>query len=433
MLNTKKTLFILFIIATVMRLLYIELHEGLSGPLLPFDSTEYNNMALNILDGKGFVWSQPPFLPGKPGYGSSISKIFNDNFYNYPTAFRQPGYPLFLAGMHLLFNDKAYLIAVRVLECIIGGLTCIIAYYIGKVCFNRWVGISSAIASAIYPFLIVHDTFMVETIYLFLIAVAVLFLLKASNHWNYKYFILSGLFFGLCALFKAPLLLFPFFIFVWLFFYGKKNYKKGMVGFLLLILTFVCVISPWVIRNKIVMEKLTFQNGTSLWLYATNNHTIKPAFHEIAFATGWELIYDSCKKDNIDLKSEVAVDDYCHEKVIEFIRNNPKKFLILTLSRYVCFWKIFSSNVSIWLNLGSIFTYGILFIFMLAGIVFIFIKRNIHGMLLVLLLLYYSAVHSLILTYMRYRYPVEIYIVIIAMYGFYEIVSKYQTRIEPNK
>jgi len=142
------------------------------------------------------------------------------------------------------------------------------------------------------------------------------------------------------------------------------------------------------------------------------------------------LIYDSSIKDNIDLKSEVEVDDYCREKVLEFIINNPQKFLMLTFGRFVAFWKIYSSNplVSIWLNLGSIFTYGILLIFMLIGIAYIIINKSIHGVLLILLLGYYSTVHSLVYTYLRYRYPVEIYIVIIAMYGFHEIISKYQTR-----
>lgn len=427
--DMKRVLFLIFIVATSIRILYLSINPGLSGPMSPFDPTEYNRMAINIISGKGFVYSLPPAVPGKPGWGNPLRGII-DNWYEKPTASRQPGYPLFLAGMHLIFSGKTYLVAVRLLECIIGGLTCIVAYKIGKNCFNKFVGITSSTIAAFYPFLIIETgTFMVETVYLFVISLAVLFLVKVAVGCQYKYFILSGLFFGLSTLFKSPIQLFPIVVIFWLLLYGKKKSGKIMIGLLLFFLSFVCVISPWIIRNKIVLGKATIGTGNGFTLWSANNLTTKPAFHQIDLGPGYKMVLDSLKKDNVDLTSEVEIDNYCLNKFKEFIRNNPIKFLTLTISRYIGFWKIFSSNVSIWLNIGSFFTYGILFLFMLPGIVFIFINKNINGILLILLLLYYSSVHSIILTYMRYRMPVEVYVIITAMYGLFEIIKKYYPQI----
>ena len=55
-----------------------------------------------------------------------------------PTAHRTPIYPLFLSGVYFIFGHS-YL-AVRIMQAIIGALTCLLIYWLGKEIFDEGVG-----------------------------------------------------------------------------------------------------------------------------------------------------------------------------------------------------------------------------------------------------------------------------------------------------
>lgn len=66
-----------------------------------------------------------------------------------PTAQRMPGYPLLLAGVYAVFGHS-YL-AVRLLQCLLGGASCILLYLLAQSCFSRRVGLVSSALLAVYP------------------------------------------------------------------------------------------------------------------------------------------------------------------------------------------------------------------------------------------------------------------------------------------
>lgn len=83
-----------------------------------------------------------------------------------------PGYPLFLAAVYEVFG--ANLAIVRLLQALIGALTCYLLYRIGRRALGARVGLLAGLVMAFYPgHLYMSWRLMSETLYIFLIAACV--------------------------------------------------------------------------------------------------------------------------------------------------------------------------------------------------------------------------------------------------------------------
>jgi len=101
----------------------------------------------------------------------------------------------------LLWNDSLifYLIT-RILSAILGGLTVIPIYLIGKKLFNAKVGILAAFAYATFPFQVFHSHYtMPDTPMVFLLSWAIYYGVKILSEKDYVNYVLAGFFFGLSA------------------------------------------------------------------------------------------------------------------------------------------------------------------------------------------------------------------------------------------
>src|SRR3989338_10379603 len=107
--------------ALFIRLIYIFLGDQF--PLMN-DDLQYNIIAKNILDGNGFSYDSTE-----------------------PTAARGPVYPLFLAATYFVFGYDYNV--VRILQSIIGAITCLFIYLIAKELYNSVIGFYAALTASI--------------------------------------------------------------------------------------------------------------------------------------------------------------------------------------------------------------------------------------------------------------------------------------------
>ena len=398
--NEYLFLLILFLLASFLRIVYaFYLKENI--PVA--DAAEFDLLGLNVLK-----YGEYAFQPG------------------IPTAQRTPIYPLFLSGIYFLFGHS-YL-AVRIMQSIIGSLTCIVIYLIGKKTVNKNVGFIAATISIFYPFFIYYTGYLlVETLFTFLLAVAVYWLITSIEKPDWKNLTLSGVFMGLAALCKPTAFAFiPFSVLGFLVILGiRKVSTYRNIGIFLLF--FTITLSPWVIRNHIVFQRI-IPATTQLGFALLDGSLLFDAEHQ------WRIEQEE-QKNPILLKgkelNEIEQNDYFTKEALKFIRNNPKYMMKLALRKFLKFWRLYPHTESIYtykysktlLVLVSLLSYGLLLLFSIVGIIFSIRKWRqfafFYG-----LIVSFTIIHLLFWSQIRYRLPIMPYMIVFAAFGLNFIIER---------
>lgn len=357
------------------------------------DTQQYILMAENLLLGKGLMIS-PALL-----------------------AYRPPLYPIFLAGIYYLFGNGYW--PVRVVQIILGSLSSIMIYILGRSIFNAKVGILASFISVLYPFFIYYTGFeLTETLFIFLLILVILYLVKAAENPHPKNFVLAGILLGLASLCKPTMLAFVLLAIGGLLFIHQQKGRilPGLVGLLLL---FAITVAPWTIRNYLVLHK--FIPGTTmggLVLYAGNNPLNKSG-------GGIEGV-DYILPKEVNALDESERDEFLYHKAIEYIKAYPGNFLKLAVIKFSRVWRLypyapqFSASKY---NIVSLLSYGLILPFSIAGMI-LSLRKWKKCLFLYLVILYFTFFHMVSIGSVRYRAPIMPYIIIFAGYGLQELGKK---------
>ena len=253
----KNFLAILFIAALLVRFCVIFMFttgsELLDGP----DQHYFDESALNILKGEGYHYKvlRPDQHTGPDG--DSLS-------------FRVPLTSIFLAGIYSVFGHSYG--AARIIQAILSALVCLLIYFTVKKIRDPVSARIAGIISVFYYGLIVPVLFLFkEVLFGFFLALAILYLLKTDEPNGRRNQIIAGVTLGLSALTASFTLIFPGFIFI-LLFEKYRNLKKTILTFLFILIPFLLVLTPWIIRNyrvhHVFMPSCT-EGGVALW-YGNN-------------------------------------------------------------------------------------------------------------------------------------------------------------------
>ncbi|HUW22555.1 MAG TPA: glycosyltransferase family 39 protein [bacterium] len=398
--NEYLFLIVLFSLASLLRILYA---FYLKGNIPVSDAAGFDLLGINILK-----YGQYAFQPG------------------IPTAHRAPIYPLFLSGVYFLFGHS-YL-AVRIIQSLIGSLTCVAVYFIGRRIANKNVGVIAAIICVFYPFFIYYTGYLlVETLFTFLLAVAVYCLITSVDKPDWKNLSLGGAFMGLAALCKPTAFAFvPFSALSFLVILGiRKVSTYRNIGIFLLF--FTITLSPWVIRNHIVFRRI-IPSTTQLGFALLDGSLLFDAEHQ------WRIEQEE-QKNPILLKgkelNEIEQNNYFTKEALKFIRNNPKYMMKLALRKFLKFWRLYPHTENIYtygqskglLVLLSLLSYGILLPFSLLGIIFS-IKNWKRFTFFYGLILSFTIIHLIVWSQIRYRLPIMPYMIIFAAFSLNFILLK---------
>jgi 4-amino-4-deoxy-L-arabinose transferase-like glycosyltransferase len=194
-------------------------------------------------------------------YERSAVQLLQKGFYGYkskvPNAYMSPGYPLFLAAIygasgHTWSGRPRYLL--DAIQILIACTTIIAVFLIGRRLFGDWVGLVAAALVALYPpTTIATNLWLTETISTALVAWFTYIVLIAYDDDRARWWAVAGALLGLGVLIRPgflPIAAAPFAVrFLW----GKRaGLLRPLVGFAV---AFALVMSPWVIRNMIVLHE----------------------------------------------------------------------------------------------------------------------------------------------------------------------------------
>ncbi len=353
------------------------------------------------------------------------------------TSLRAPAYPFFLALVYRLFG-RSYL-SVGIFQSLVGASTCLLTYFIGKKLFSKRVGFLASLIIACYPYMIYHDTRIIETsLFALLTAGGILCLLKIPESPSLYNQIATGILLGLAALCRPTILAFVPFGILWIFIYlGGKNWKKVTKIAGVIVLFLILTILPWTIRNYFVQGRIVSiaTNGGYNFLLGNNRLTerVMRQMSSLENIGGMGLITGEEYRYLSNL-SEAERDRWFFQKGVEFINKNPATFLKLAGMKFIKLW---SWNIYPGTDRLKRLTYSIsyapLLILSLLGMILstIFADAKFKRILLLyFLFISFTLMYMLFWASTRFRIPLDIYLAMFASYSLLFLGDSIRARLK---
>ena len=391
-----------------------------------------------------------------------ISLFYNQINFNDGQSYSTAGEQLFNNGVILIENVMPlYPVLVYIAEKTFGiisvniflsTISIYIAYKISYLIFkDNFSAIIVAIWMAIHPFNFFYSyNNLTEIFYVFLVLASFYYLYKSS-------YTKSSILFVLVLLVKPNIeILVPFLIFSFSYFKYKNIYfsiKKLLIYFLI----YVSLMSAWWFHQYEKYGYFVRTNfGSSLVLYSGNNHLNKTGGGVILTKEDLELYPERFVVEIRDYSLESFKDEIGFKVVsknfpvyeggkeaylirhntlknaaLEFIKNNPKRFLELAILKFKRFWspipfsKEFTSTFEITVSLISLLP---IYIFSIIGVFFIFKKKIYKSLPIIIYCMYINLIHVISISSFRYRFIIEMFLIILASYGLRQVIEKIKFR-----
>jgi hypothetical protein len=310
-------------------------------------------LARSLASGVGFRWYAYEDLQMlEPYVDFDLTSVGYDPGRGVPTSFRAPLYPAFLALIYFFTGSGAgRFFAVRLVQAGLGASLAPLTYHLSRSLLNPlpvgrvpervegrvWddsrlafnpepASVVAAWIVACYPLLLLYPIGLAtENLFFPLVLTAFLALLNIpSSHTSSSkspitilYSLLSGIFLALAILTRSILLPFAGLAVIWAWFVLKQ--KRSAI---IMTLTMLALLAPWIGRNSLLHHKLTgieSSMGYNLYLgyYPEGNGS---------FVFGPSL-------DLVPILDDTERDQLGAQRALEFIRAEPERFLPLALNR----------------------------------------------------------------------------------------------------
>ncbi len=215
----------------------LRLDDAWHGRAPVYDAQGYMEIAANLERGEGFA------------LGSNATQSAN----NY-----SPGLPLLAGGIYEL-TGGVHERFVRLVLALIGSLSVLFTYLIGRRLSGPLAGLIGGAAVAIYPALLEYQgMLMSEPLAATLLSAAVLAILWAADVGHRRMgWLVPGMLLGALALTRPEYLAISLPIAVVVFArQGRTGWREGLVQALALLVGLVVVVAPWTARNAIALDRL---------------------------------------------------------------------------------------------------------------------------------------------------------------------------------
>jgi len=444
--STQKLLVGILILATLLRV-GSAVYQGNAVIDLPgiYDQISYDELARRVIGGFGFSFATDHWPATRAGE---------------PTAHWSYVYTLYLAVVYVLFGSKP--IVARIIQAVIAGvLHPWLSWRIGKRVFGPVTGLVSASLSALYIYFFYYAGGLItETYYIIgiLWSIDVAFRLVSqakksgrtgiSGSYRWRLWIELGIAIGVTVLLRQVILLFLPFLFLWLWWNMSKDSSipnqgysllkrfrwSALRGFFVTAFVILLLIAPVTIHNLRAFHTFVLVNTNSGFAFFWGNHPIYGTHFVGLLPTGAQDYYNLIPKELLPL-NEAELDRALLNKGLQFVFDDPMRFVLLSLSRTEEFFKFWPSpQSSLISNISRVGSFGVLLPFMLYGLwisvkLILKPKNSEHRSEIILLYLFiciYTTIHLISWALIRYRLPVDAVLLIFAAYGLIDLGKRIQ-------
>jgi 4-amino-4-deoxy-L-arabinose transferase-like glycosyltransferase len=351
-------------------------------------------------------------------------------------------YTLYLTILYALFGIQP-LIPRLVQAVVVGGLQTYFMYRIGEETFSKRVGMIAAAISAFYIYFVYYSgALMTEPFYITSILCSLLLAIqlgkKDDKSSEIKFGLFLGIALGIIVLLRQVFLLFIPFLFLWIWTARLKRRLGFPIVSTVLSLAFVVIcILPASLYNQSRFGRFVLLNTNSGYAFFWGNHPIYGT-HFIPILPLDMPSYQELVPPEIRHLDEAALDQELLRRGVQFVIDDPQRFVLLSLSRipaYFVFWPAAGSGLIS--NVSRVASFGITLPFMLYGLflagkriasergnLFINVFTSPAG-LLILFAIVYSTVHLLTWALIRYRLPVDAVLIPFAALAVSDLYSRF--------
>ena len=373
-------------------------------------------MFLSALAGRALLslFFLPPPQPDEGSWLASAADLAaGKGFTNY---FRHPGYTAFLAGFLKLFGQDN-LITVRLGQSLLSAAQIPLLFYISLRMFrNEAAAAITAAMAAFYPYYIyMPSALLSETLNSFLLTLSLAFLcaLPDEKKQNLRA-AAAGIALGLTALVKSTILAASPFIAV---FFMANRIKPAAAA--LCLACAAAVILPWSARNYSAYGVFVPVNLSGWALFsAFNKETLETELNTRQLK---EVDWNPPEFREIAKMPPAAADAEFKNRAAEFIRKNPGTAIRLIKIRFLHFWRLTPITESRLQKAAAMMSSGIIIPLSMIGL---WLSRNRFRIVFLPwgILLAYNMAHSVFISTLRYRIPLDQFFILFAAFAAAELI-----------
>jgi 4-amino-4-deoxy-L-arabinose transferase-like glycosyltransferase len=419
---------------------------GVSGATPLLDERTYLLRAHALLDGEGFVGSYQTWVRHDEADPTKAPQ--------YPGAFQPPGYTAFIAGVMAVSGRSVT--AVKFAQLLLGTLTVLLVYALGRAWFDARHGLVAAWICALYPNLIAFSHYLwSETLYTLLLVCAVWLLTRRPQPPQVGAAIAAGVVLGMAALTRSAIVYFVPVLMIWLALAHRPWWRSALARGALVLTVCLLTILPWTIRNHRIHDGWVLVDTNGAYNVWRGNG---PAFFELRkdprlprYAWPFEslplypvgdrqarwLVRDVKRELGVDQPTDLEVARAARQTAWRSIREDPTAFLRRAAYKISDLWNPTSfllrhfvlgayGDVSDALrgtvSWAAILAYLGVMAFAVVGAVGA--RRDPRTWLVLLLLLFVTGIGAVAFGLTRFRLPLVPLLSVLAAHGILAVVDR---------
>lgn len=387
-----------------------------------FDEISYHTLSLRLLDGYGFTF-------GEPWWPATAA--------NAPTAHWSFLYTLYLAAVYGIFGE-APLVARLIQAVLVGVAMPWLIYHLALQVFTAYprqkaekIGLAAALITAVYVYLFYYaGALITESFYIVVILASFYqaFRIVQGDSNRVRDWLLLGLTLGTVVLLRQLFLLFVPFLLLWLWWAARPKIMRLVLPLVVI----GAMIMPFTLRNYQAFDRVVLLNTNSGFAFFWGNHPLHGTQFVPIFPSGvyYRMIPDELIAQQLN---EAELESELMSLGMAYVFSDPGRYILLSLSRippYFVFWPSPESGAIS--NLSRVASFGLFLPFMLYGL-FLSLRQSTLSLwawtktptaLLCLFILFYTAVHVLTWTLIRYRIPIDALLILFAGLAVVDLIDR---------
>ena len=351
-----------------------------------------------------------------------------------PTALYAIGWPFFLSVIYRIFGYS--LIVPQLINAMLSVGSVILTYKLATFVLDSRRALIATVLMAINPAMILYSsTHGTESLFTFQILLIAWLILRFLHHdQSNKHLIMIGILTGLAVLVRPVAICVPIGAFGAFYVFNRYDFRHNLIKFLIVLGALVLIISPWILRNILVVGSPTLQTSSGVVLWISHNPQATGAFMDPPEAPGLALGAGTMPGAGPNSNEAEANSAYT-AAAIDSIIDNPSRLFTLVPNKMFELWaghrhavthstrKADRSIPDFVMTILPVITQGYLVILLFLVAMSYVLKRSRVlwigdlGIIFTGIFLIWNLYHALNFGSGRYHVPIEPFLAVIAASG----------------